>query len=294
MHTASRHIAVGAAFFMAFVAAEIVGPLAAFAADPPLECITSRGTWKVVASAPRLVECPLGGECTQIDYTVTRNVTPSFTARTFSNPNPDHVAVLAEHDMKVTIPAANFVQPPCKGDPTTELGERDCSSRSVRLLRNNASGGIYPLAVEGGRSPIASSIVVKKGGSIEQCLIASLGRDRLDPNAQVSSAQQFVFKGCTITIPTDPISGEGGEASLVGEGCAFVANGEPVGSGELLINGTSVGLLNYGEGAVSSGEASCTTRVISRKIYSFCTCADVNGDGVPDDPRPPCPNTVPN
>jgi hypothetical protein len=33
--------------------------------------------------------------------------------------------------------------------------------------------------------------------------------------------------------------------------------------------------------------------VINRKLYSWCTCADLNGDGIPEDPRPPCPNTVP-
>jgi hypothetical protein len=292
MQTIHHRIAAHAAFLTSLFAASTLVAGAALAAEPPLSCTTNRGTWNVVASAPRIVECPAGGECTQIDYTITKATLPSLSARTFTTSNkPDYVAVLAEQDMTIVIPSTTYVQPPCKGDPITELGERDCSSRSVRVPRTEPSG-FYELAVEGGRAPITASIAIKKGASIEQCRIASLGRDAFDPNAQVSSAQQYVFKGCTVTIPTDPTTGEGGPASLIGDGCVFVANAEPVTTGELIINGTSVGALSYGEGSVSSGVASCTTRVINRKLYSWCTCADVNGDGIPDDPRPPCPNTV--
>ena len=194
--------------------------------------------------------------------------------------------------MTVVIPPSTNVALPCKGDPVTELGRRDCSSQSARLAKNSTSG-LFELAVTGSRAPSTSSD--RRQERLDDRDLSASHPSAATPSTRTRRCRarsSTSFKGCTVTIPTDPTTGEGGPATISGADCAFVANAEPVTNGELLINGTSVGNLSYGEGSVSSGVASCTTRVINRKIYSWCTCADVTGDGVPDDPRPPCPNST--
>jgi len=273
--TSSLNAALMAALFLGIVAGQAV------ASDAPLQCTTDgAGNWRIVAVGPFATTCAGGSECTAIEYDIipTKGV------------QPDHVAILADHDVAVVLPESRNVSAPCVGDTVTLLGTRDCSRQAVRINRD-AETGFFEMVGGGQLGPIGSSIVVKKGKTIEQCRIASLGGlpAKFDPNAQVSTSQSLNFKGCTLTIPTDPVTGEGGMATIQGDGCAILANGRPINAGELLVDGVSVGNLTYGEGGFSSGVASCTTKVISRKLYTWCTCDDVNGDGIPDDPRPPCP-----
>lgn len=266
----------------AIAAALLFAAGGAIASDAPTECTTSGGGWTVVASEPfEASNCPGGGPCTGITY----NITPH------RGEIPDHVAVLAEHDTAIVVPSSNFVSAPCAGDGVTSLGARDCSSQAVRVNQNQQKVGPFDLIVEDTLQPVGSSIVVKKGKVAEQCRIASLGRpfEVFDPRAQVPTSQTFDFEGCQVTIPTDVVTGEGGEATLSGDGCVFVANGLPVGVAKLIVDGKDVGFATHGLGALSTGSDSCTTRVISNRLYTWCTCSDANGDGVPDDPRPPCP-----
>jgi hypothetical protein len=200
--------------------------------------------------------------------------------------------VLVEFDVPLDFPGGSSVAAPCQGDPVTKLGSRDCWRKSAKL---HHIGGEGPLAIRafGERALISSSIAVKQGNVTEQCRIASLGSRAPDPNAQLKASEEIVFKGCTVKIPIDPITGQAGEATIEGANCVFVANADQVDNGELTIGGVNVGALSYGEGSVASGESSCTTRVINRKLYTWCTCADTNGDNIPNDPIPPCPPTLP-
>lgn len=271
---------------------------AAGATDRPMSCTTDgSGNWTVTAVGPLTVTCPTGvtGDCTGVKYTIVSNL----------GLLPDHVAILAEHDAAVVIPESRFVSPPCSGDSVTLLGVRDCSTQAVRM-NQNLETQFFDLVVQGAKDLTSSSIVVKKGKVIEECRIASLGTETFNPNAQRTTMEELTFKGCTVRIPTDPITGEGGMATLSGTNCVFVANAAPVGTGELLVNGQSVGMLTYGDGAISSGTASCTTKVVSNKLYTWCTCARYcsnnstrqctgNADCVSpgtclqtSDPRPPC------
>ncbi len=278
MRTIHRNRALLLALALALTTA-----LPSFASDAPLTCTTGGGAnWTVTVNGPAPVSCAGGEACTEIDY----NITPN------KGLQPDHVAILVEHDIEVVPQEGATVYSACQGDSVTLLGFRDCSSQTVRLNRD-AFTGFYELVGKGNTAPIGASVVVKKGKIVEQCRIASLGRESFDVNAQVTTNQEINFKGCIVNIPTDPTTGEGGPATISGPNCVFVANAEPVSTGELLVNGQSVGILSFGNGALSSGTASCTTKVINRKIYTWCTCTDVNGDHIPDDPIPPCPATVP-
>jgi hypothetical protein len=249
------------------------------AADPPLQCTTERGgDWTITATGPTSVECPDGGACTAMDYEVVAN----------AGRRPRRIALLVERDAVVVSPTT--VLPPCKGDRGSRLGINDCSRQTVRFdLDELATTTVFQLVVEGTKAPSDSSIVIRRS---ERCPIAALGVDHFVPESQIKTSEQIVFKGCTVTIPTDVATGEGAPATISGRNCVFVANAMPVGTSELLINGVSVGNLTYGNGALSSGTSSCTTKVISNRLYTWCTCADSNDDRIPDDPIPPCPPSL--
>jgi hypothetical protein len=257
-----------------FTAALALTVSAAHASDAPVQCTTNGGGWTVVATAPfDSAICPPGDTCTGITY----NIVPH------RGEVPDHVALLAEHDADIVVPTSNFISPPCAGDTVTLLGTRDCSTKAVRLNQNLQKTGPFDLIVEGKLQAVGSSIVVKKGKVAEQCRIAALGEPYtvFDPKAQVPTSQTIDFEGCSVTIPTDVVTGEGGPATLEGAGCKFVANAAPVGNAKLIVDGKDVGNLTYGQGAISSGSDSCTTRVISNRLYTWCTCTI-------GDPKPPC------
>jgi hypothetical protein len=260
------------------LSALLLGPATAQASDAPEQCTTNGGSWTVVAGDTFPAQCA-AASCTGISYTILRN----------TNLVPDHVALLVDHDAAVVVPASRDVAAPCAGDAGTQLGTRDCSSRAVRVNQNSETS-TFDLVVEGDLIPVGSSIVVKKGKIVEQCRIATLGSQNFyfDAKAQVATQQTFDFEGCQVTIPTSVETGEGGAATITGQGCAFVANGLPAGIAKLIVDDKDVGFLSYGTGYISSGSDSCTTRVISNRIYTWCTCADTNGDGRPDDPSPPC------
>jgi hypothetical protein len=259
---------------LAALVAALVGlfaPTGASATDPPLECTTNgAGNWTIRATGPSSVQCPAGGECTALAYEVIKN----------KGQLPDQVEILVAYDLVVAVPGSGNIFAPGAGDPLTRLGFRDFSTSVVKLNRNSNTM-LFDLVGEGTKATTTSSVVVKKGSVIEACRIASLGRAVFDPNAQVTNSQEISFKGCTVNIPTNAI-GEGGTATISGPNCVFVANGEPIGTGELLVHGQSVGMLTFGDAALSSGTDSCTTKVINRKLYTWCTCAA-------GDPIPPCP-----
>jgi hypothetical protein len=272
---------------LAACAAALAGLLAATsvsAADVPFTCTTDGlGSWTITAFGPTPVTCDdtEDAPCTQMRYVVSEN----------AGRDPEHVALLVGQDSLLTFPFG--AEAPCAGDPVTKLGARDCSRKSVALVDGGEGfEDEYRVEAQGDRAVIGSSIALKKGGVTEQCRIASLGSPTLDPNAQLKASEQIVFKGCTVTIPVDPATGEPGTAMISGENCVFVANGNQINSGQLTVNGVNVGTLSYGQGSVASGEASCTTRVINRKLYSWCTCADTDGDDIPNDPIPPCPPSL--
>ena len=233
--------------------------------DAPTDCITNgAGNWNVVASAPITLLCPLGGACTEIQYTVT--------ALKSTGANPDHVAVLAEHDLNVVVDANRTVSPPCAGDGVTQMGIRDCSTQAVRMNKE-ADTDSFNLLVEGAAAATGSSIVIKKGKIIEACRIASLGASNCNPKAQQAARETFQFEDCTVEIELDPCTGEPGDATVVSGDCAIDSG--PIESLQIVINGTTQNV-TLGTGWISSGDNSCTTTLYLSRKYTTCTCRDAS------------------
>jgi|SoiMethySBSTD1v2_1073268.scaffolds.fasta_scaffold1152037_1 hypothetical protein len=248
----------------------------ALASDAPNQCTTSGGGWIVQASEPfDATPCPVAN-CTGMTY----NLTP------LRGETPDHVVVLVEHDTPIVIPPSTFDTAPCAGDNVTGLGTRDCSKQTARINQSQQKNGPFDLVVQGVVQPMGASIVVKKGTKItEQCRIESLGVPYdIDPHQQVASEQTFTFKSCKLKIPVDPRTGIPGTATLEGSTCKFLANDEPVDALSVSVNGAPIGNGTWAsDGGFSTGQNSCTNRIISGRLYSICDCKTI-----PPDPRPPC------
>jgi hypothetical protein len=243
-----------------------------YAADPPFTCTTNGGgNWAVSASAPTKVPCSTPtGECTQIQYTVTP----------LKGKLPEHVTVLVGSDVSVVASRCGAVAPPCAGDLFTLIGIRDCASQAVRLLRPSGTS-TFDLLVEGDASVTTSSMAVKKGlTTVEACKIVSLDVPDYNPKAQLTTKETFQFKDCEVQIEINPFTGDPGTATVVSGDC--VIDAPPIETLQLVINGTPQNV-TIGDGWVSSGESSCTTRFVRSKPYVVCDCRDAT------DPPSVCP-----
>jgi hypothetical protein len=238
-----------------------------YASDAPFACTTNGGgNWSIVATAPQVTTCPSGGTCTKITY----DIVP------LKNNSADHVATLVEHDQIVEISESGDVYTECEGDPVTELGLRDCSTKAVRLNDENDTGK-FDLYVQGDKVVATdSTIVVKKGRIVEECRIASLGSSCepvCNPKAQTASKDTFVFDDCEVEIALNPCTGDPLSATTVSGTCAVGA--VSIDEIKIEINGVLQDV-TVGEGWLSSGEDSCTTRWFNRKPYVTCSCTNVS------------------
>jgi hypothetical protein len=242
----------------------------ASATDVPYECNTN-GTpanWSVVVDGPFSITCPTlaGGECTELEYVVTP----------LRGRLPDHTAILVDHELDLITFDSQTAYPPCDGDNLTNLGIRDCSNQAVRLNKE-ADKAYLRVIAEGEAVAVGRSIVVKKGSVVEECRIASLAPPPVpycDPKAQQNAKETFQFEDCIIEIPLDPCTGEPGEPSVISGDCA--TDSAPIGTLQLVLNGGVTQNVTIGDGWISSGENSCTTRMFNGTSYTTCTCADAS------------------
>jgi hypothetical protein len=261
MTTRQRRITFLSTAFTFLAAATVA--TATTATEPPLTCTTNGGkNWRITATGPSTATCPTvaGGECTRMQYVVTP----------LRGKYPDHVAILADYSVEVVVGDRRNCFGVCDGDNVTGIGIRDCSSQAVRLNKR-ADTGTFDLNVKGQAGLIGKSIVVKKGSIIEECRIASLGPSTCNPKAQQAAKETFTFDDCVVEIELDPCTGEPGVATVVSGDCAIDTG--PVESLQIVINGTTQNV-TVGEGWISSGENSCTTRLFGGKKYTTCTCKD--------------------
>lgn len=253
-------------------AAAAVGLLVATAAgahdDPPRSC--SGGGWTItVVAGPCPVQdnsapsCAEPGPSTGIQYKVVGSA--------------DVVATLATLNNTVSTATGNVVYEPCKGEPSTGIGKFSCQEQAIK---GNLVGGKFWVVVDGHKGSISTSIVAKKGKNAQAFVIEGFGTD--PPNACVSSCGNFdpdqtltkteilKFKDCSVQFDFSLTTGEVLSATLTGDSdplCHFETN--DVGSLDITLNGTPIGTAKFGDGIIASGSASCTTRVIGGKVYTW-------------------------
>jgi hypothetical protein len=258
-------------------------------AEEPLACTTSSafpdakgaGRYTITATAPFSTPCADGSECTGMTYVVQPN----------SYYTPDHVVIQVAADVEVDGLTSCTLAGTCDKDTRTGVGG-DCHMQTLRL-NPAADKKTFQLVVRGNQDVVPSTVYVNKGKVLEACRIASLGTEpALDEFQSVAESTTLAFKGCKVIIPKSTSDGVPGVATFAEDSdpaCAFVANAEPLANLSLQVNGMPVGDTKFAtDFEAGSGDDSCSTQVIRGRVYSFCTCADTNGDGLPDDPRPPC------
>jgi hypothetical protein len=250
--------------------------------EPSGTCMA--GAYQVQAYGPEFVACPDNDPagCTTIQYKVT--------------PAPAHVATVVSSlntqppwtkgVVSVTGGGSNgsFSFFPCEGDTVTNLGLWACHEEAARINPNGAFAD-FRITVRGKREAAPKSVVTKKGNSIGACEIVGIGEVGTavrNPFETVLRTETLRFKGCAVTFDYDLATGDVVNAALnEGESekpaCGV---GDPPGSCcdfdiqdvsklELKLNGTSLGSGKFGQGYVSSGTNSCTTRVIGGRVYTW-------------------------
>lgn len=255
-----RRAAYGAGVFA------LMGAPSSFASDIQFSCTTNGGGWTVEATAPASVPCVVGGgECTAMNYTITPRPGVS---------TPDHVAILVDHALTVEPIGSRTIALPCDGDSVSNIGIRDCSTQAVRMNEEGETR-TYKMSVQGDAGVFSSSIVVKKGKQIEECGIASLAllASTCDPKAQQTSKETFTFDDCEVEITLNPCTGEPLTSTVVSGDCAV--GSIAIDEIKLEINGVLQNV-TVGEGWLSSGQDSCTTRWFNRQPYVTCSCTNVS------------------
>jgi hypothetical protein len=268
-------------FSCAVLAGVMLAAAGATAADPP-PAFCPIGDWTIVASGPTSVPCSAPeGTCTEVVYTIANLQLQGAT---------DHVATLLRVEAAqspVEPPASSFL-PACEGDNVTGLGKYSCHERVVRLNRRDTTDQ-FALVVGGNRAPITTSVLVKKGKFVGSCEIVGIGFEGPNPFQAANKVETVNFKGCAVDFHFDVLTGAVTNVELnetastkpvctsgppypPGSSCCSQVIATDVQNLTLELNVPGVGPLGlgqFGEGYISSGTASCTTRVIGGRVYTW-------------------------
>lgn len=200
---------------------------------------------------------------------------------------PDHIATLVNSESVVSKATGNLVYSPGYGDPWTGLGRLAYHERAVKFGTESLSGEFW-LVVQGEKAPTMETMIAKKGTNRpESCAIAGFGDERDPPpptDACVSACGNFhpdqvlkktevlTFKHCSVIFTYDLTTGQVIDAHLTPESvdCDFFQ--ASVSDVQVTVNvpgGGSLGLGKFGDGYISTGTESCTTRIIGGRVYTW-------------------------
>ncbi len=241
---------------------------------PDTSCTTTNG-WSITAAGPTSGPCSAGSPdtCTTITYAI-----PGIGVL---QPSADHVATLVHVDVVPFMlqPAASKFAPACGvGDTTTDFGIYACHEQPVRLNAGGTKNDQFSVTAQGTWLPIKTTVLVKKGKSIGSCELVGLGPQPTPVVAPVTEvlthagcAVQFTLDGVTGAVVSaallpgpKPSCGSGGPSSSC---CSLLVN--DVGELQITLGNQTLGFANFGNGYVESGTASCTTKIVGGKVYTF-------------------------
>jgi hypothetical protein len=209
--------------------------------------------------------CEASGPYTGIKYSVTGS--------------PDYIAALVTANN--TVVSTGKLYAPCVGDPVTELGEQSCHEQAITFGCQTVTAAFW-IVVQGQKGAVLQSVAVKRGGCVKSFAVAGLGFD-VNPFQATQKVETVNFKGCAVKFTYDIVTGAVVSAAIdpaqstkpvcaVGQNdgtcCAF-NGGEDVSHLELTLNGQTLGTGQFGQGYVSSGTNSCTTRVVGGRVYTW-------------------------
>ena len=186
----------------------------------------------------------------------------------------DHLATLVTRNNDLSLATGNQVYSACSGDPLTGLGKYSCHEKAVKINPSEQTVAFW-VVVSGRKAPIETSIAAKKGSCIKSFPIAGLGLE--GPNAFLTTqkTETLVFKGCAVTFELNPTTGEVVNAyndpsqSDPNVTCSDLIV-STVDKLNLTLDGVgNLGFGQVGEGFISSGTDSCTTRVVGGRVYTW-------------------------
>jgi len=235
------------------------------------------GGWLVQAFGPTPVDCGTTGGCTEITYEVS------------SGPTPDHVAAVVASGSKdcstpsiVTVTGqsvtGNQSYNPGAGDPITGLGKYSCHDEAAKV-NPNANVSSFTIRVLGTRGAAPKSVVVKKGGKTAACEIVGIGEES---GAVAPVVETLRHEGCAVDFTLDQVSGAVLKATLneasstkplcqSGDNpstCCSLLSAD-VSELNITLGGQPLGDGQFGDGYIQSGSASCTTRIIGGRVYTW-------------------------
>jgi hypothetical protein len=210
--------------------------------------------------------CEAAGSYTGIRYKVTGS--------------PDHVAALVTANNAVVSPGTVYAA--CKGDPATRLGVNSCHEKAIALgsCRGLATAEFW-VVVAGKRGPVQQSVALKKNYCVKSVAVPGLGFE-ISEFAPLQTVESINFKGCVVDFTRDPLTGAVTNAVL-NQGastkprcdtssqtnCCSDVISNTVDKLSLTLNGVPLGDGQIGDGYVSSGVNSCTTRVVGGRVYTW-------------------------
>jgi hypothetical protein len=259
-------------------AAAVLAAAPVMAADIPTSCTikladehgTPNGdTYSVsVVSGPSLSSCNApSGQCTSIQYSVSGKVTP------------ERIGVLEGVGVvSADGGSTNIIHPPCHGDKSTELGKNSCHEQAIGFVPDGGTTNLK-LTLDGQRSTSPTSLVVVKGKFSGTCVIEGTGLDdSAGPFQNVSKVETNIFEGCAVTFKFDA---SGNVVSAVND----PKQSDPNADCSPLITTTvdkltvtldipgmgtqTLGAGQFGDGYISTGSASCTSRVVAGRVYTW-------------------------
>jgi hypothetical protein len=238
-------------------------------AETPTECRPfATETTFTVSSGPSFVACEddPSGQCTEIEYTV--------------SPRPDGPVFALEGIGVVFASGEYYAAPPCEGIGVFGVGS--CHEQAVQTDPFLDIDGSWKVRIRlaGLRSPSPTSVAFGSSQEPLACEILGIGlQNSSNPEQATQTTETINFKGCVVKFTRDAKTGEVLNAELTPDspdGCQ-----SPFFEGRTLIpqpvtelnvrlkDGTSLGTGKFGDGYISTGGDSCTTRVIGGKVYTW-------------------------
>jgi hypothetical protein len=266
------------------------------------------GATALLAARPALADDPdprLYRKCTVCGWTVqTTGVAPCdgdpgntcITYTVTGTGVPDHLGVFLRAEAGIplsTSPSSTTTNPTtCSGDSVFGLGSPLlCHERLIHFSNRTALATTFTLKVAGKRNPIITSVVVRKGYS--QCAypIEGIGLEvppppascvnncgNFSPKQSVRKTEKFNFEGCIMQFDYDADGSvpAGGFTvypdPTVSPAPACTGSTGPI--SDILVQSSAVtgtnGLGTFGDGWLSSGSNSCSTRMVGGTYYTVC------------------------